>query len=59
MSTYGILGGVGVIIFLLTIGYFFLMFFYPEWVGMSGEDTRKTLETHKDEMTDDKTTADG
>ncbi len=58
MSTYGILGGVGVIIFLLTIGYFFLMFFYPEWVGMSGEDTRKTLETHRDEKSDDDTSSD-
>lgn len=49
MSTYGILGAVGALIFLLTIGYFFLMIFFPEWVGMSGEDTRKTLESHKDE----------
>ncbi len=47
MSTYGILGAVGGLIFLLTMGYFFLMFFFPEWVGMSGEDTRKTLESHK------------
>lgn len=38
---------VGVIVF-LTISYFFLMFFFPEWVGISGEDTRKTLEAHKD-----------
>ena len=49
MSTYGILGAVGAIIFLLSIGYVFLMIFFPEWVGMSGEDTRKTLEAHKEE----------
>ena len=49
MSTYGILGAVGGIIFVLTLGYVFLMIFFPEWVGMSGEDTRKTLESHKDE----------
>lgn len=53
MSTYGILGAVGALIFLLTMGYFFLMIFYPEWVGMSGEDTRKTLESHKDESKPD------
>jgi hypothetical protein len=39
---------VGIIIF-LTIGYFLLMFFFPEWVGISGEDTRKALEAHKEE----------
>ena len=49
MGPYAIVGAVGGLIFVLTMGYFFLMFFYPEWVGMSGEDTRKTLESHKDE----------
>ncbi len=49
MSTYGILGLVGGFIFLSTLGYVFLMFFFPEWVGMSGEDTKKTLESHKEE----------
>ena len=49
MGPYAIVGAVGGLIFILTMGYFFLMFFYPEWVGMSGEDTRKTLEAHKDE----------
>lgn len=43
---------VGIIVF-LTIGYFFLMFFYPEWVGISGEDTQRTLEAHKQEPVDD------
>jgi len=38
---------IGGIIFLLTVGYFFLMFFYPEWVGMSGKVTQKTLAEHK------------
>ena len=36
-------------IFALTMGYFFLMFFFPEWVGISGEDTQKALKAHKDE----------
>ena len=49
MSTYGILSGVGAIVFLLTIGYFFLMVFYPEWVGMSGKDTQETIDSHKDD----------
>lgn len=34
-------------IFVLTMGYFFLMFFFPEWVGISGEDTKKAIESHK------------
>ncbi len=49
MSTYAIAGSIGALIFLLTMGYIFLMLFFPEWVGMSGEDTRKTLESHKQE----------
>lgn len=52
MSTYGILGLVGGFIFFSTMGYLFLMVFYPEWVGMSGEDTHKTLEAHKEEQSD-------
>lgn len=50
MSAYGILSAVGAIVFVLTLGYFFLMIFYPEWVGMSGDDTKKTLESHKEEV---------
>lgn len=38
---------VGIIV-LLTIGYFFLMYFYPEWVGISGEDSAKTLSAHQE-----------
>jgi hypothetical protein len=53
MSTYAIVGSVGGLIFLLTMGYFFLMIFFPEWVGMSGEDTRKTMESHKEEKEED------
>ena len=53
MTTYGILSAVGGLIFLLSIGYVFLMIFFPEWVGMSGEDTRKTLESHKDDSKKD------
>lgn len=36
-------------IFVLTMGYFFLMIFFPEWVGMSGDVTKKTMESHKDD----------
>jgi hypothetical protein len=37
---------IGIIVF-LTVGYFLLMFIYPEWVGISGEDTKKTIEAHQ------------
>lgn len=37
---------IGFVIF-LTIGYFFLMFVFPEWVGISGEDTKKAIEAHR------------
>ncbi len=37
-----------IIIFVLfglgIIGYFFLMFFYPEWVGITGSETKRELE---------------
>lgn len=31
------------------MGYFFLMFFFPEWVGISGEDTEKAIKAHEQE----------
>ena len=49
MLVYIILG----FIFALTIGYFFLMFFFPEWVGISGEDTKKNIEAHADKDQED------
>jgi hypothetical protein len=37
-----------IIIFILfglgLVAYFFLMMFYPEWVGITGSDTKKELE---------------
>ena len=36
-------------IFVLTLGYFFLMFFYPEWVGISRGDTKEVLEAQQEE----------
>ena len=39
---------VGIIV-VLTLAYFFLMFFYPEWVGISGEDTQRNLKAHQEE----------
>jgi len=37
-----------IIIFILfglgIVAYFFLMMFYPEWVGITGSDTKKELE---------------
>lgn len=33
-----VLFGIGI------FGYFFLMMFYPEWVGITGSDTKKELE---------------
>ncbi len=44
---------IGGIVFLLTAGYFFLMFFYPEWVGMSGEVTEKAIQEHKSDEDED------
>jgi hypothetical protein len=32
------------------IGYFFLMMFYPEWVGITGGDTKKELEKEAQEI---------
>ena len=37
---------IGLVVF-LTVGYFVLMFLYPEWVGISGEDTKKAIESHR------------
>jgi hypothetical protein len=31
----------------LIAAYFFLMFFYPEWVGMTGKVAKKNEESHK------------
>ncbi len=36
-----------IIIFLIVLGvggYFFLMVYYPEWVGITGPETKKELE---------------
>lgn len=37
--------GLTVVFFLI---YFILMIVTPEWVGISGENTKKDLEAHKD-----------
>jgi hypothetical protein len=29
-------------------GYLFLMIFYPEWVGITGESARKTMSEHQE-----------
>lgn len=31
-------------------GYFFLMMFYPEWVGITGSETKKELEQEAQEL---------
>jgi hypothetical protein len=36
------------LVFVTTGAYFVLMFFYPEWVGITGKDAKKTLEEHKE-----------
>lgn len=38
---------VGSLVVLGIGGYFFLMVFFPEWVGITGKDAMKTLEEHK------------
>jgi hypothetical protein len=43
-----------VIIFILIglgiLAYFFLMMFYPEWVGITGSETKKELEKEAIEL---------
>lgn len=45
--------GAGIIVLILVLvgcsGYIALMIFFPEWVGISGEATKRTLEEHKEE----------
>ena len=38
-----------VITILLTILYFVILYVWPEWVGISGKDSKKTLEDHQEE----------
>jgi hypothetical protein len=33
---------------LLVVGYFVLMIFFPEWVGMSGKKTKDIQKEHED-----------
>ena len=40
------------IVLVLTISYFLLMIFFPEWVGISGEDTEKAVDAHRQEPND-------
>lgn len=32
------------------VTYFFLMFFYPEWIGITGSETKKELELENREL---------
>ena len=32
------------------VAYFFLMMFYPEWVGITGSETKKELERETQEL---------
>jgi len=41
----------GLVVF-LTFGYFLLMIVCPEWVGISGKDTKKAIESHRGDTTD-------
>lgn len=41
--------GLTVFFFLL---YFVIMLLYPEWVGISGEDTKRDLEAHRETKVD-------
>ncbi len=51
--------GTGAIFFfigLVTFGfatYIFLMIFYPEWVGITGKEAKKTLSEHQEGSTVD------
>lgn len=45
--------GTAIIVFMLVMvgcaAYIFLMIFFPEWVGISGEATKRTLEEHREQ----------
>lgn len=47
-----------IVIFLVMAGfgtYLFLMIYYPEWVGITGDSARKTMDEHKEgSQVDDK-----
>lgn len=48
-----------VLVFLGIGAYFFLMIFYPEWVGITGPVAKKTLDEHRDDgQVNDSTTID-
>ena len=32
----------------MTSAYFFLLIFYPEWIGITGKSAHKTLDEHKE-----------
>lgn len=38
------------LIAILTVGYFALMVFFPEWVGMSGKVAKKNRDEHKENI---------
>ncbi len=46
-KTIIIIGSVFAVLVLVFI-YFVIMILWPEWVGISGKDTKKTLESHED-----------
>jgi hypothetical protein len=40
-----------IVIFLVMAGfggYLFLMIYYPEWVGITGDSARKTMDEHRE-----------
>ena len=41
-------GGIAATVF-FTIIYFFILYFFPEWVGISGKDSEETLKSHQEE----------
>ncbi len=42
-----------VLVFLGISAYFFLMIFYPEWVGITGPVARKNLDEHRENAVPD------
>lgn len=47
-----LVGGIIATVF-FTIIYFLILFFFPEWVGISGKDSEETLKAHQEEKEKD------
>jgi hypothetical protein len=45
---------IGGFVFFTLVSYFVVLFFFPEWVGVSGRDHQKSLEEHRGDSPENK-----